>query len=389
MIRKLFQEFYQTENDSNKLSLFNEDSLPNVNHPQRSNSDPSSIININAKISFNQSGKKSVLNSENPINQIQIQNENDDENENIQSSNEEEDNNSINQKNDGNEISNLLSLNFFNSTFYGFKGRSPYASPNLNNIISSSVNMNMNNNIKNNIKNNKNISKNMIKNDNSGSRKMNQMNKNKKVGEATLITQLKDKILEYRCSLCNFVTTENEELHKHLALKKHFTFPKKLKKMKKTKIFYKYDNKINQSFMFSMAKSYNIKKNYEKKIICRHCNKKFDTIYALNCHLNAHKYKCDNCFKLFNNKEDLLRHNEMELLYNFKKLNIHNKRENKSPGKKEKLEIDDWEEISSNKKERWESDEESNRNNDFEQSYAFIEDTDENFDFNKMVRINK
>ena len=52
------------------------------------------------------------------------------------------------------------------------------------------------------------------------------------------------------------------------------------------------------------------------------------------------------------------------------------------------MEIDDWEEISSNKKEKWESDEELNKNNDIEQSYAFIEDSDDNFDFNKMVKIN-
>ena len=395
MKRQLFQDFYQTEKFSNKLSLSNEDLFQNIVHPQRSNSNPSFIININTNISFTQPSKKSEFNSQNqnPINQLQNEINDENENENVinQSFKNEEDNNSNNNhKNDSNEISNLFSLNFFNSTFYGFKGRSPYASPNLNNIINTSTNMNMNNNIiKNNIKNNKNIVKNVIKNDNNNSRKMNQINKNKKMGEVALITQLKDKILEYRCSLCNFVTTENEELHKHLALKKHFTFPKKLKKMKKAKIFYKYENKNNQTFMYSIAKSYNNKKNYEKKIICRHCSKKFDSIHGLNCHLNAHKYRCDYCYKLFNNKEDLMKHNEMELLFNYKKLNINKRRENKSPGKKVKLEIDDWEEISSNKKERWESDEEFNKNNDFEQSYVFLEDSDDNFDFNKMVKINK
>jgi hypothetical protein len=386
MKKKLFKDFYQTEKYSHRLSLFNEELLHNTNHPQRANSDPSSVINANTNISFDQSENISNIDSQNPINQLT--NGNYKENESNKIFNEENEINTINKNNDSNEnneITDLLSLNFFNSTFYGFKGRSPYASPNLNNIINTSSNMNMNNNIK----NNKNNAKNIIKNDNNNNRKMNQMNKNKKIGEAALITQLKDKILEYRCSVCNFVTSENEELHKHLVLKKHFTFPKKMKKLKKAKMFHKFENKNNQSFIYSIAKSYNNKKNYDKKIICRHCSKKFDSIHALNCHLNAHKYRCDNCNKLFNNKEDLLKHNEMELLFNFKNLNANRKKEIKSPGKKVKLEIDDWEEISSNKKDRWENDEDFNKINDFEQSYAFIEDNDENFDFNKMVKINK
>ena len=82
-----------------------------------------------------------------------------------------------------------------------------------------------------------------------------------------------------------------------------------------------------------------------------------------------------------------MKHNEMEL-YNIKKFDMCNKKNDfKSPGKKIKMEIDDWEEISSNKKEKYESDEDINKN-DFEQSYVFIGDNDENFDFNKMIKIN-
>ena len=82
-----------------------------------------------------------------------------------------------------------------------------------------------------------------------------------------------------------------------------------------------------------------------------------------------------------------MRHNHNpNFYYDNKKISSFKKKEYKSPGKKAKTEIDDWEEISSNKKEKWESDEEITKN-DFEQSYAFVEDSDENFDFNKMIKI--
>ena len=51
--------------------------------------------------------------------------------------------------------------------------------------------------------------------------------------------------------------------------------------------------------------------------------------------------------------------------------------------KKDKIEIDDWEEMSSNKKEK-----NKEKKNDLEESYVFIEDNDENIDFNKMIKIN-
>ena len=69
-------------------------------------------------------------------------------------------------------------------------------------------------------------------------------------------------------------------------------------------------------------------------------------------------------------------------------MNKYGKKENKSPNKKQKMEIDDWEDISSSKNEKWESDDEINKHDDFEKSYVFIEDSDENFDFNKMVKVN-
>lgn len=380
MTQELLQD--HTEKYSNKISLFAEDLFPVLNRPQRSNSDPSSIITINTSLNNSERNAQNttLINLQNNLT-IQLQNKN-------MSFIEDDKNNQVNLDNDNDNYNNNnpinkshMSLNFFNSNFYGFKGRSPYATPNLNNIVNNSININ--NNIKN---NNKNNAKNNTKNDIIG--KVNAINKNQKRGDTALITQLKDKILEYRCSVCNFIATENEELHKHLVLKKHFTFPKKMKKLKKPKIFFKIENKNNQSFMYSISKSFNHKKIFDKKIICRYCSKKFDSIYSLNCHLNAHNYRCDNCYKLFNNKEDLIKHNEMELIYSFKKINLNKKKEFKSPGKKVKMEIDDWEEISSNKKERWESDEELSKNNDIEQSYAFIEDSDDNFDFNKMVKIN-
>jgi len=52
------------------------------------------------------------------------------------------------------------------------------------------------------------------------------------------------------------------------------------------------------------------------------------------------------------------------------------------------MELDCWEDISSNKNEKWEHDDEININDDFEKSYMLIEDSDENFDFNKRMKVN-
>lgn len=371
------QEIYHTEKWSSKLSIF-EEYFPYIEIPQRANSEQKSIFNINSNIDRdnnqhmkNASNDSFIAHQDSQIKQKKNKNEKD----YYQSLNEVK---IIEQIKQSSKITNQISQNFMNFNFYGFKGRSPYASPNINNMINNnSSNNNINNNNKN--KNNKSQKTNQKQN-------QNQINKNQKRNEAALITQLKDKILEYRCSVCSFVANESQELHEHLALKNHYTFPKKMEKNKKQKVFYKLENKLNQTFIFSMNKIN--KKNFGKKIYCRHCGKKFDSMHGLNAHLNAHKYKCELCHKLFNSKEELTRHNHMVFFYNNKKGNMFNKkRDYKSPGKKVKMVIDDWEDISSNKKEKWESDEESNKN-DFEQSYAFIGGNDENFDFNKMVKIN-
>lgn len=373
----IFQELCQTEKSTKKLSIFEKNLFPNIELPHRSNSEQKSILNINSSIDIddnqlmkNTSNDLSIAHQENPI----IQKKNENEKEYYEPSSEPKIFNQIKQSIKKN---NQISPNFMNFNFYGFKGRSPYSSQNINNMISNnSSNSNINTN-----KNGNNKSQKINQKQN-----QNQINKNQKRNEAALITQLKDKILEYRCSVCNFIANESQELHEHLTLKNHYTFPKKMKKNKKQKVFYKQENKLNQTFIFSINKIN--KKNFSKKIYCRHCGKKFDSMHGLNAHLNAHKYKCELCHKLFNSKEELTRHIHLEFFYNNKKGNMFNKkRDYKSPGKKVKMVIDDWEDISSNKKEKWESDEESNKN-DFEQSYAFIGDNDENFDFNKMVKIN-
>ena len=247
------------------------------------------------------------------------------------------------------EKGNLL----LNSNSYGFKGRSPYAA---------------NTNVRPKVTNN-----NITNNNNS------KMNSNQKIINGFIFTELKDKVFEYRCSVCNFVAHANGELHKHLTISKHYILPKKSKK-NKPKNFHRQENRLNQTFMFSMNKP---KKYLEKKLICKHCSKRFESNYALNSHLNAHKYKCDVCYKLFNNREDLLEHkHNMEDKCNFnsplkKKSNKYYKEQ------KNKIEIDDWEEVMSNKKEK----KKENKKNELGESYAFIEDNDENLDFNRMVKI--
>jgi len=331
------QEQYKKENAS-ILSLFSSEDLPNT-HQRRAKSDPIPVSNF----SFQFFSDKNMSDEPLPEYSREI-------------------------KSSENPNKGLLSTNS-----YGFKGRSPYASSSNTSI---------------NIINNDTLSS---INDDIFSTSSN-TNSNEKIINGFIFTELKDKVLEYRCSVCNFVTNSNSELHKHLAINKHFIFPKKYKKNNKSKVYHKQENnRLNQTFMFTTNKT---KKYSDKKIICKHCSKRFESNYALNSHLNAHRFKCDICYKLFNNKEDLINHKHsekisqecFESLYDIKKSNKHMKKEYKSPTKK--MEIDDWEDVSSNKKDKWESDDEINKNDDFEKSYAFIEDSDENFDFNKMVKVN-
>jgi hypothetical protein len=247
------------------------------------------------------------------------------------------------------EKGNLL----LNSNSYGFKGRSPYVS-------------NTNTRPK-------------VTNSNTNSTNNSKMNSNQKIINGFIFTELKDKVFEYRCSVCNFVAHANGELHKHLTMNNHFILPKKNKK-NKSKNYHKQENRLNQTFMFSMNKP---KKYFEKKIVCKHCSKRFESNYALNSHLNAHKYKCDVCYKLFNNREDLLEHkHNMEDKCHFNSpLKKKSNKYYKEP--KNKIEIDDWEDMLSNKKEK----KKENKKNELGESYAFIEDNDENLDFNRMVKI--
>ena len=253
---------------------------------------------------------------------------------------------------------------FLGTNSYGFKGRSPYVSS------STTINNNIDNNLLHSMKNNDIFNKNNIK------------NSNEKIINGFIFTELKDKVFEYRCSVCNFVANSNIELHKHLALNNHFILPKKYKKNNKSKMYHKQENnRLNQTFIFSMNKQ---KKYSDKKIICKHCSKRFESNYALNSHLNAHKFKCDMCYKLFNNKEDLMEHKH-NIEENQIRSPIKRKKYRYYKEERNKIEIDDWEEASSNKKEK----KKGNKKDELGESYAFTNDNDdENIDFNKMVKIN-
>ena len=361
----LMEDIYQTKNYSKKLSIFDDenDLFQNLTLGQRANSDPSSINNQNENFpkKLQKENTSKIGLKENPINHLKDE--------------------SLENFKDNIQNNSQLSINLLNMNNYGFKGRSPYT--NMNTNLNSINDKKEKKDHLNYISSNKNL--------------LNSSQDPKRIN-GFILSELKDKILDYKCSICNFKCNDRDELRNHLAIKKHFTFPRKLKKGKKhimkNKTFYKNEIKNNQSFMYSLMKQN--KKPFDKKITCRHCSKKFDSMYALNSHLNAHKYKCEICFKLFNNKEDLIKHkhceqnteDDFESLYEVKKMNKYGKKENKSPNKKQKMEIDDWEDISSSKNEKCESDDEINKHDYFEKSYVFIEDSDENFDFNKMVKVN-
>ena len=332
MQTKETQDQYKKEITS-LFSLFSLDDNLNI-HPRRVKSDPIPVSNF----SFDYFHDNNKLNEPSPdIKHIP------DVNPDIKS----------------NENSNNTNVLLSNNS-YGFKGRSPYVSSSNNNI-NNTFKKTFNNNIINN--EHKIISK-------------------QKIINGFIFTELKDKVFEYRCSVCNFIAHDNGELHKHLAINKHFILPKKYKKNNKPKPYHKTDNnRLNQTFMFSMNKP---KKYFDKKIICKHCSKRFESNYSLNSHLNAHKYKCDICFKLFNNKEDLLEHNH-DLEVRDKEMDSPiKKKRNKFYKEKNKIEIDDWEEVQSNKKEK----RKESKKSELGESYVFIEENDENIDFNRMVKIN-
>ena len=366
MIKNFFQELSPNKKSSGKSSVFGKDLFTNIVTPQRAISNQRININ-NSFFSYSNTRlneeKNNIANTsfkiqqDNIINYINIESEN-----NFFESSSETSKNSISQE--SNKNNNFISPNFININFFGFTGRSPYANPNLNNILFneySKIKMSMN-----------------------PKTQINNLCKNQKRNDTTLVTQLKDKILEYRCSKCNYITNEYKGLHRHLLLNKHYIFPKKIKKGKKQSFFYESEpeNKFNQTFIYSISKL------DDNTIICDYCGKKFDSLFRLNYHLNIHKYKCEFCYELFNSNEELMEHINMESLYKFNKINILNTNKDiKSSKKGTNLENVEWEDIISNKMDKWESDEEIKKN-DFEQSYAFIEDNDDNYDFNKMVKVN-
>ena len=115
---------------------------------------------------------------------------------------------------------------FLNSNTYGFKGRSPY-------VINTNIYPKVSNNNTNNINNSK-------------------INPSQKIINGFIFTELKDKVFEYRCSVCNFVANSNTELRKHLTLSKHYIFPKKNKKGNKSKNFHKQENiRVELCFEFT------------------------------------------------------------------------------------------------------------------------------------------
>ena len=125
-----------------------------------------------------------------------------------------------------------------NFSFLYFKGRSPYtSSSNANSLneINSSINSSIYNT---------------------------KIDSKQKRINGFIFTELKDKVFEYRCSVCNYIAHDNNELYKHLVERKHFIYPRKNKKGKKQKMFHA-ESRLNQTFMYSSNKS---NKFYEKKL---------------------------------------------------------------------------------------------------------------------------
>ena len=236
MNSKETQELYKTENTT-ELSLLAKEFIPTFIQ-RRVKSEPIPVSNF----SFQYSNDKNKVN-----------NSHNDDNANKKAQNTPELKTEYNPN-------IILSANS-----YGFKGRSPYASSASVNSINKINNTNINS------------SNNTQKNDS-----------NQRIINGFIFTELKDKVFEYRCSVCNYIAHDNTELHKHLVSKRHFIFPRKNKKPKKPKMFHKSEQRLNQTFMYSLNKS---NKFFEKKLICQHCSKKFESNYALNSHLNAHKFK--------------------------------------------------------------------------------------------------
>ena len=99
MQNKIFQEYYQIK----KPSILNEDLFPKIRPPQRSNSDPTSISNLDSNIENydnhhmkNNSNDSSILQQDN--NPINLQ-KNENEKENLESSSETNKNIGISQIN--------------------------------------------------------------------------------------------------------------------------------------------------------------------------------------------------------------------------------------------------------------------------------------------------
>ena len=304
MEKTIYEEINRTENSPNKVSENSQqDSFQSIEYDQRANSDCTPSIDSNSENDDynlyikNYSNESSFILENNKINQHTIEN------------------------NGNNPINIQASINHvnINESQDGSKGCSPFENMDQNHIMNNCQN---NDSQKDNIK-------------------------------------PKNKLIKYRCSKCDFVSTDSVEFNKHLSVYNHYSFPKKII----ANNFYKLNNRIN----------FRYKKN-KKHFFCKYCGIKFDSIIALNVHLNAHRHYCDICNRLFNFQKGLMRcnHNNGFFFQNLKK-NPYKKYGNQR--KKPQF-----------KKIKWKNDEIS-ENNDFEESYAFIEDSDGNFDFNKMIKL--
>jgi hypothetical protein len=302
MEKSTCEEINKTENSPKRLSENSqEDLFQSIEYDQRANSDRTPSIDSNSENGdYNQciknySNNSSFILENSRINQHSIEN------------------------NGNNPINVQTSINQINEIQDGSKGCFPFENMEQNNSMNNCQNYDS---LKNNLK-------------------------------------PKNKLVKYRCSKCDFISTDSEEFNRHLSDNNHYSFPKKII----ANNFYKLNNRINFKY----------KKN-KKHYFCKYCGIKFDSSITLNIHLNAHRHNCDICNRLFGFQKSPMRciHNNGFYYENLKKYQF-----TKYDNQRKKPQF---------KKIKWKNDEIS-ENNDFEESYAFIEDSDGNFDFNKMIKL--
>ena len=303
MEKSTCEEINKTENSPKRLSENSqEDLFQSIEYDQRANSDRTPSIDSNSENGdYNQciknySNNSSFILENSRINQHSIEN------------------------NGNNPINVQTSINQINEIQDGSKGCFPFENMEQNNSMNNCQNYDS---LKNNLK-------------------------------------PKNKLIKYRCSKCDFISTDSEEFNRHLSDNNHYSFPKKII----ANNFYKINNRINFKY----------KKN-KKHYFCKYCGIKFDSSITLNIHLNAHRHNCDICNRLFGFQKSPMRciHNNGFYYENLKKYQF-----KKYDNQRKKPQF---------KKVKWKNGEKINEDNDFEESYVFIEDSDDNFDFNKMIKI--